>query len=126
MSDRDDDTAQNLPAVRGRPFAKGDDSRRGTSGGRPRALREIEAMLDAEHRNVDRMREVFARLRFLAMGEPVVVEHKGQQVRIELKAHPEFMRLYLERLMGPVKELIPDDLLLDAPEAVIDWLRRQN
>lgn len=125
MSEKDP-PAQNLPAVRGRPFAAGADPRRGTSGGRPAKLREIEAMLDAEHRNVENMREVFARLKFLALGEPVLVMHRGHEVRIELKAHPEFMRLYLERVLGPVKELIPDEWLADAPDEVVEWLRRRN
>src|SRR5258708_2936572 len=40
----------------------------GNPSGKPKKLREIEAMLDAEHRTVENMREVYARLKELALG----------------------------------------------------------
>lgn len=95
-------------------------------GGKSRKLRDIERMLDEEHRDIDKMREVFARLRFLALGEPVMVMFRGKEVRIDLKADPAFMKLYLDRVLGPVKELISEDELADAPDVVIDWLRRAH
>lgn len=92
----------------------------GNPGGRPKRLREIEAMLDAEHRTVDNMRQVYNRLKFLALGEPVEVLFKGTVVNIKLEADPAFMKLYLERVIGPVKELEVD--LSDAPPEVLEYL----
>lgn len=94
-------------------------------GGRRRVIQEIEQMLDAEHRTVENMREVFARLKSLAMGEPVAVEWEGEVIRIELRAAPEFMRMYLARLLGPERE-IEDIDLSNAPQTVIEWLREQK
>ena len=96
----------------------------GNPGGRPKALKEIERMLNEEHRTVDNMRAVYARLKFLALGEPVEVTFRGAVVRIDLKADPAFMKLYLERVVGPVKDLDDlDELLKDAPPEAIEFLR---
>lgn len=92
----------------------------GNPGGRPRKLREIEAMLDEEHRTVENMRPVFARLKFLALGEPVEVTFRGAVVRIELKADAAFMSLYLDRVLGPMARGQID--LSDAPQEVVDYL----
>lgn len=90
-------------------------------GGKPRKLREIEAMLDAEHRTVANMRDVFARLKALALGEVAEVTDKdGNVVGVELKADARFMQLYLERTLGPVRELKVD--LTDAPDEVVAYL----
>jgi hypothetical protein len=102
--------AQNVPGVRGKPFAVGADPRRGTSGGRPKALRDIEAMLNAEHRTVESMREVFATVKALAL--------RGE------KGDSGYLKLYLERVLGPVKDLDDlDELLKDAPPEAIEFLR---
>lgn len=102
----------------GRPFAPGQS---GNPGGKPKKLREIEAMLDAEHRTAENMRLVFGRLRVLAMGEAVEVQHKDGTIVVKLKAVPDYMRLYLERVMGPVKDLEID--WGSAPEEALVWLR---
>lgn len=73
-------------------------------GGRSRRLREIEDMLDAEHRTVENMREAFGQLRAMALGEIVEVKYKGKVVGIQLKCDPAFMKLYLERILGPVAD----------------------
>jgi hypothetical protein len=106
---------------KGRPFEVGN---RANPGGRPKKLREIEAMLDAEHRTVANMRGVFTRLKALAMGEVVTAMVPGGDGEMELKidAHPGFMKLYLERVIGPVKDVEEIDLS-DAPPEVIDYLR---
>lgn len=88
-------------------------------GGKPRKLREIEAMLDDEHRTVDNMREVFTRLKALAMGEFVTKIDKDGNVDIELEADARFMGLYLDRIMGPVKDL-EVDLTGVSPEALAE------
>lgn len=96
--------AQNGEPVRavvlGRPFVKGVSA---NPGGRPKKLVEIERMLDEDHRDVTKMREVFARLRALAMGEIVTVVDRHGKVDLELDADPAFMKLYLDRVMGAVK-----------------------
>lgn len=104
----------------GTPFKSGGGSP--NPGGRPKKLVEIERMLDDDHRTVDNMREVFARLKALALGEVVEVPIPGGEgeTRIELRAEPAFMKLYLERTLGPLKDLEPD--LGDAPQEVLRWL----
>ena len=90
-------------------------------GGRPKKLREIEAMLDKEHRDPAKMREVFDRLRALAMGEAVTVPVPGGdgETMVEIQADAHFMKLYLERVMGPVKDLEVD--MSDWPDEVVKW-----
>jgi len=90
-------------------------------GGKPKKLREIEAMLDAEHRTVANMREVFLRLKALALGEIVHVVDREGNVDVALKADARFMALYLDRVMGPVKDLEID--LSDAPTEALLYLR---
>jgi len=85
--------------------------------GRPKKLVAIEAMLDSEHRNLDNMKAVFDRLRALALGEVVTVTDQHGRTDIELQADPAYMKLYLERVMGPVRELEPD--LSHLPDDVI-------
>jgi hypothetical protein len=92
-------------------------------GGKPKKLREIEAMLDQEHRTVANMREVFGRLKALALGEIVHVTDREGNVDIELKADSRFMGLYLDRVMGPVKDLEID--LSDAPSEALAYLREK-
>lgn len=80
-------------------------------------------MLDAEHRTVDNMREVFARLKALACGETVLVrDDEGNVLGARIEAHPGFMKLYLERVIGPVREVEELDLTNAPPEA-IEFLR---
>jgi len=123
-----DDLAQKVPSKRGRgkgkPFAVGDDPRRGKEGGRPPKLREIEAMLDGEHRTVVNMREVFTRLKELAMEDTITahVDEKGVEHISRRPPLPAFMELYLNRVLGPVKELKID--LSDAPDEVWRTWRR--
>jgi len=120
MADRVD--SQKVPPVKkGGPFKPGYDERRGKSGGRPRAVLEIERMLDAEHRTPDNMREVFTRLKELAM-EDIITAHtdeKGVEHVTRRPPNPAFMSLYLERTLGPVKDLDID--LSDAPVEVVRW-----
>lgn len=100
-------------------------------GGRPRRLAEIEKMLDAEHRTVENMREVFARLKALALGEVVRVPDPDSEdgtATIELRSDPAFMKLYLDRTLGPVRELASEEdiarMMQDAPPEVVEWWRR--
>lgn len=92
-------------------------------GGKPRKLRDIEAMLDAEHRTVENMREVFGRLKALALGELIHVTDREGNVDVELKADSRFMALYLDRILGPVKD-VPIDLS-DVPEEELRVLREK-
>lgn len=99
-------------------------------GGRPKRVREFERMLVKEHLNLDSMRALFERLRALAMGEvvivPVVTASGEMQLTAKLEADPAFMKLYLDRLLGPVKakdDELPADFFADAPTEVLEFLR---
>lgn len=101
----------------GRPFQPGES---GNPGGKPKKLREIEAMLDAEHRTVEQIRETFRVLREVAHGVNEPVFYKGVicgEKRVYSSAH---MEIYLNRVLGPVKELKID--LTDAPDEVVRFL----
>jgi|SoimicmetaTmtHMA_FD_contig_61_162114_length_649_multi_2_in_0_out_0_2 hypothetical protein len=112
-------SATERPVV-GKPFPPGVS---GNPGGKPKKLREIEAMLDQEHRTVANMREVFGRLKALALGEIIHVTDREGNVDVELKADSRFMGLYLDRVMGPVKDLEID--LSDAPSEALAYLREK-
>ena len=91
-------------------------------GGRPRKLVEIEAALDAEHRTVENMKEVFAQLKAMAT-EAVITRHtdkEGNTTESIRQPNPAFMAMYLDRILGPVKELKID--LSDAPDEVVAYL----
>jgi hypothetical protein len=124
-----DDTPRELEPVERRSdgrFAPGHDPRRGRNGGRSNRLAEIQRMLDDEHRTVENIREVFTRLKELAMEDMITswTDEKGNEHIARKPPSPEFMKLYLDRILGPVKALISDEDLADAPDAVIEWLRR--
>lgn len=61
-------------------------------------------MMEREHLNPDNLRKVFKRLRSLAMGRPVEIWKDGKLVEVQLRAEPGFMKLYLERVLGPVAD----------------------
>lgn len=90
-------------------------------GGRPKKLVEIEAVLDAEHRTVENMREVFAQLRALATENVITrwTDKDGNEHESQRQPNPAFMAMYLDRVLGPVKDLAVD--LSDAPEEVLRW-----
>jgi hypothetical protein len=91
-------------------------------GGKPKKLVEIEAMLDAEHRTVANMKEVFAQLRAMATENVITrwTDKEGKEHESIRQPNPAFMALYLDRVLGPVKELKID--LTDAPEEVLTYL----
>lgn len=107
-------------------FAPGPDPRRGRNGGRSNRLAEIQRMLDETHRTVENVKEVFARLKELAMEDMITAhtDEKGVEHVTRRPPSPEFMKLYLDRILGPVKALISDEDLADAPDLVIEWIRR--
>lgn len=105
--------------------------------GRPKVLQEIQHMLNTEHRNLDKMREVFARLRALAMGEMILVPYitadgTNVELKAEIKADARFMQLYLDRLLGVASKPLDADedneefierLFADAPPETIEFLK---
>lgn len=103
---------------KGRPFKPGET---GNAGGRPKSIREIEAMLDAEHRNVEQMRETFALIRQVAHGVDEPVFYQGVVCGHVRKYNSAWMELYLARILGPVKDLEID--LSDAPPEVVAFLK---
>jgi len=98
------------------------------AGGRPKKLREIEYMLNKEHRNLQNMRVIFQRLKALAMGETIIVPYFTEQgeiaLKCELKADARFMELYLKRVLGPEKSFDDSIDLSDAPPEVLEYLNR--
>lgn len=100
------ETQKRMPATHTEAgkFAPGN---RANPGGKPKALREIEAMLDREHRNVTNMKAVFDTIRMLAL--------RGD------KGDSGYAKLYLERILGPAKDIEID--LSDAPPEVVAFLK---
>ena len=91
-------------------------------GGRPKKLVEIEKMLDAEHRTVANVKEVFAQLRAMATENVISrwTDKDGGEHESIRQPNPAFMAMYLDRILGPVKDLALD--LTDAPEGVLRWV----
>lgn len=110
-------------------FKPGNDPRRNLKGGRPRKLREIEKLLNTEHRNIEKMREVFERLRALAMGEviivPVVTAAGTMELTAKVDADPAFMKLYLERVMGLPRAFDDEVDFSDAPTEFLEYIKRK-
>lgn len=91
-------------------------------GGKPKKLADIERMLDAEHRTVENMKEVFAQLRAMATENVISrwTDKDGGEHESVRQPNPQFMSLYLERTLGPVKPIDLD--LTDAPPEALKWL----
>jgi len=107
--------------VIGRPWQKGVS---GNPSGRPKKLQEIEAALDAEHRTVENMKEVFAQLRAMAT-EAVITRHtdkEGNTHESIKQPNPVFMKLYLDRVLGPVSDDASDKIRKLATEIVDQML----
>jgi hypothetical protein len=106
----------------GRPFQPGQS---GNPGGRRRKIQDIEEMLDEEHRTVANLREIFAMVRRVAMGVERGVYHRGVRVATEIEYDATWMTLYLNRVIGPVREIASDDeieeMLKGAPDPVLSW-----
>lgn len=106
-------------------FAKG--NRANPYGARGKKIKEFQKLLNNEHLDIDKMRELFNRLRALAMGEiilvPVVTAQGTMEMVCKLEADARFMQLYLDRLLGPAKAIDEDMDLSDAPAEVIEYLR---
>lgn len=120
MAKKPENTTTEVARGAGGKWVKG---KSGNPGGKPKKLAEIEAMLESEHRNVTNLREVMATLRTVAMGVPKGVYYKGDRVDEEIQYDAAFMALYLNRVLGPVKEPLEEEDLRDAPDVVIEWLR---
>jgi hypothetical protein len=78
----------------------------GNPGGRPRQLRDLEPVLD-EHRSAESMRAVFAKLRDLGLGGDVAA-----------------MKLYLDRILGPVRVEYEDASLTPDEERALEEVKR--
>ena len=103
---------------KGRPFLPGET---GNAGGRPKSIREVEAMLDAEHRSVDKMRETFALVRKVAHGVDEPVFYQGAVCGTVRKYDGKWMELYLLRVLGPVRDVDAAEVFKDAPPEVLKW-----
>lgn len=120
MADR---KPQNRAAARARPLPPADKrfkpGESGNPGGRPKSIREVEAMLEREHRNVENMREIFDVVRTAARGVDEPVYYKGEICGHVRKYDSGWMELYLNRVLGPVRDVEID--LSDAPDEVVRW-----
>lgn len=98
-------------------------------GGRPKRVREFEKMLSKVHGSPEKMLELMDRLRNLAMGEPELVTVANAdgtfEVEAKIKADAAFMKLYLDRLLGPAvaNDELPENFLEGASPEVIEFLR---
>lgn len=92
-------------------------------GGKPRKMREIEAMIDAEWRTVEEVRTGFLTLRDLAFNgvRNPVFNGKGDVVGEKVTHHPAFLEMWFNRILGPVKELDLD--FSDAPDGWLEYTR---
>ncbi len=99
----------------------------GNARGTSTTMAEIRAMLDSRHRNADNLRFVFERLKDLAMGdyEMTKVDEDGVETKVKLRPDAAFMKMYLERLLGPPKEHEDELDLSDAPAEVLAYLRER-
>lgn len=88
-------------------------------GGKPRKMREIEAMIDGEFRTVEDVRRGFLVLRDLAFNgvSNPVFSSRGVPIGEKVTHHPAFLEMWFNRIMGPVKELD-----LDFGDAKPEWL----
>lgn len=77
-------------------------------------------MLDAEHRTVEKMRETFKLIRRIAHGVDEPVFYQGVACGYKRVYDGGWMELYLNRVLGPIKELKVD--LSDAPPDVLEWI----
>jgi hypothetical protein len=65
--------------------------------------RRIEKMLQNEFATVDEMRETFVRLKALALGGVQTITEKDGAVTLVIEPKPQFMQMWLDRLIGPVR-----------------------
>jgi hypothetical protein len=65
--------------------------------------RRIEKMLQNEFATVDEMRETFVRLKALALGGVQTITEKDGAVTLTIEPKPQFMQMWLDRLIGPVR-----------------------
>lgn len=68
-----------------------------------RRRRNIERMLKNKHGTVANMEMLFERLRILAMGQPVRMTLEDGTETVYLRPDPSFMKIYLDRVIGPVR-----------------------
>jgi hypothetical protein len=104
--------------VIGRPFPKGVS---GNPGGQSKQMAAIQRMLDAEHRNVENVREGMNILRKLAFhGVTNDVYFMGAVCGQKTEYSAAFMDLYWNRVLGPVKKADLAEELVELMRAATD------
>lgn len=82
-------------------------------------------MLNKEHRNLKKSRELMDRLRALAMGETLMMVKVGDTEMPVLRgADPSFMKLYLGRVYGAEPNM-DSERIVKAVQAHLDALLRE-
>ena len=118
MADEKEPPQKRDPAAR-KPDGQFGPGNRANPGGKPKKIREIEKMLDDEHRTPEKMRETFALIRQVAHGVEEPVFYQGAVCGAVMKYDGAWMNLYLRRVLGPEREIEVD--LTDAPDEVLRW-----
>jgi hypothetical protein len=111
--------AGNSDRTRGlKPWPKGIS---GNPAGRPKVISAIQEFLDAEHRTVEQVRPVLAKLRSLAIeGTEKGIYWEGAMVATEIEYNPSYMKLYLERVIGAVPRATDDAAIAETAKALLD------
>lgn len=94
-------------------------------GGKPRKMREIESLIDAEFRTYEEVRQGYLVLRdlaFLGVKNPAF-NSKGEIVGEKTTHHPAYLEMWFNRIVGPVKDLDLD--FSDATPEELDYVRRK-
>jgi len=82
-------------------------------------------MLNKEHRNLAKSRELMDRLRALAMGETLMMVKVGDvEMPVLRGADPSFMRLYLGRVYGAEPNM-DSERIVKAIQAHLDTLMQE-
>lgn len=83
-------------------------------------------MLDSEFRNVESVREAMTALRKHAIqGVTRDVWHKGEVVGQETEYTPAYMEMYLNRILGPVKEQVSEEDLSELSDEALQEVREK-
>lgn len=89
-------------------------------GGRPKKLRLIEEMLDAEFRTPETIREALTACKKYAFTHEVGSDADGCEVMLR-GPDAGFAKIFFDRVLGPVKELEVE--LGDAPAEVLEYIK---
>ena len=99
----------------------------GHPSGKRQVLLDIEQMLDENFRRPDVIRGVLEKCKEYGFSHLTGVDEEGREYMLR-GPDAGFAKIFLERVLGPVKDrdVVPEDLLADAPDEVLVWIRRKR